>query len=406
MVKAAIPKLAAQSRKYVEKVLDFGFHNTSSAGMTKRLEAAFAEKFGVRFGIAHCNGTATMQSCLMAAGVGVGDEVIVPGLSMASTALVALHVNAIPVFADINAETFAISASDIERKVTSRTKAIIPVAIYGLSPDMDAIMDIARAHDLTVIEDNAQCFLGRYKGRMVGTLGHMASFSFQGSKHMTCGDGGIVLTDDESLAMRVRRACSLGYGAVSPKPGESTIPQELRCHPDFARHAEIGYNFRLPEIAAAVALGELERLDELVEMRIAVARTLAHVVDDCPWLIRQKTPDDCKNAYWALTARMTDDGPDWSEFRKRFVALGGDGFYGCWLPIYREPAFHNLSKAVEETPQRYPHLAGLLPDYRQVSCPVLERIQPRLVQFKTNCLSLEAAQHQADLLAQAIRSFD
>jgi perosamine synthetase len=403
--KPSIPRVSKKAREYVQEVLDFGFHNTTGPGISGRLEREFAARFGVRYGILHCNGTATMHSCLMAAGVGAGDEVIVPSLTMASTAFVALYVNAVPIFADIDPETFTISVDDIRRKITPRTRAIIPVSIYGLSPDMDPIMALARQHNLTVIEDNAQCFLGYYKGRLVGSIGQMASFSFQGSKHMTCGDGGIVITDDEELASRIRRACVLGYSAISSKPGASSIPEELRCHPSFARHVELGYNFRMPEIAAAVALGELERLDELVEMRKAVAGLLDEVVRGCRWLVPQKTPKGYVHTYWSYAARMTEDGPDWLAFRRKFVELGGDGFYGCWLPVHKEPVFAKLSDMVAQDPKRWPQWTGVLPDYRQVSCPVIERIQPHLVQLKTNYFDLDLASRQAEILGKTIRSF-
>jgi perosamine synthetase len=270
---------------------------------------------------------------------------------------------------------------------------------------MDPIMELARQHKLTVIEDNAQCFLGSYKGRMVGSLGHAASFSFQGSKHMTCGDGGITITDDEDLATEIRRACVLGYSAISSKPGATSIPQELRCLPSFARHASLGYNFRMPEIAAAAALGELERLEELVAMRQTTAKCFDEVVKECKWLVAQKTPAGYVNAYWCYTARMTDAGPDWLTFRKKFIELGGDGFYAPWLPNHKEPVFQNLSKLVEENPKRYPQWAGVLPDYRKVSCPVFEKMQPRMIQLKTNCFDTDTAQQQAEILAKTIKFF-
>ena len=401
----SIPRVSARARQYVKEVLDFGFHNTTSPGISGRLEKAFAEKFGVRYAILHSNGTATMHSALMAAGVGAGDEVIVPSSTMASTAFVALYVNAVPIFADIDPETFTISIEDVRRKITPRTKAIIPVSIYGLAPDMDPIMELARQYNLIVIEDDAQCFLGYYKGRIVGSIGHFASFSFQGSKHMTCGDGGILITDDEGLATRARRAAVLGYSAISSKPGASSIPEELRCHPSFARHIEVGYNFRLPEIAAAVALGELERLDELVAMRQGSAKLLDEVVADCEWLIPQKIPEGYVHSFWTYVVRISDDGPKWAQLRKKFVELNGDGFYGCWLPLHKEPAFQNISKMVAANPQRYPQWAGLMPDYGQIELPVLERIQPRLVQLKTNQFDLDSARRQADALAETIRFF-
>ena len=134
-----------KSRQYVNEVLDFGFHNASSPGFHGRLEKAFAAKFGVKYAIHHANGTATMHSALIASGIGAGDEVIVPDLTMASTALVALYVNAVPIFADVDPETWTISVEDIRRKLTPRTKAIIPVSIYGLPPDYDPIMALPKS---------------------------------------------------------------------------------------------------------------------------------------------------------------------------------------------------------------------------------------------------------------------
>jgi perosamine synthetase len=149
-------------RQYVAQVVDFGFHSASSLGFNGQLETEFAAKFGAKYAIHHVNGTATMHSALIAAGVGTGDEVIVPTLTMASTAFVALYVNAGPILADVDPDTWTISIEDINRKITSRTKAIIPVSIYGLSPDLDPIMALAHEHNLLVIEDDAQCFLGYY----------------------------------------------------------------------------------------------------------------------------------------------------------------------------------------------------------------------------------------------------
>ncbi len=138
--------------KYVKEVLDYGWHNTSSPGINMRLEQTFAERFGVKYAITHNSGTGTMHSCLMAAGIGPGDEVIVPPITAAATAYVVIHQNAVPVFADIDPETFQIDAASIRDHITPHTRAIIPVALYGLAPDMDEIMALAREHDLVDIE--------------------------------------------------------------------------------------------------------------------------------------------------------------------------------------------------------------------------------------------------------------
>ena len=401
----SIPRVSDKARQYVNEMLDFGFHNCNSPGFTARLEQQFAERFGQTYGILHANGTATMHSALLAADVGVGDEVIVPAYTVVVTGTVALFANALPVFADVDPDTWTIDPEDVRRKITPRTKAIIPVSICGLSADMDPLLDLAKTHDLTVIEDNAQCVLGYYKGRVVGSMGDFASFSFQASKHVTCGDGGILICSDEALATKARKAAIVGFSTLTAKPGDTIVAEELRCHPTFERHTSLGYNYRLPEIAAAAALGELERVEELVEMRRRSASCLDQVIADCDWLVPQKTPEGYVNSWWTYTVRLARDDVDWAALRAKFVELGGDGFYGAYLPVYREPVFANLSDQVRATPDRFPQFAGRMPDYREVHCPVWESIQPRIMQFKTNHYDADTARRQADILAETIRLF-
>ena len=140
-------------------------------------------------------------------------------------------------------------------------------------------------------------------------------------------------------------------------------------------------------------------------MRQAVASLFHDVVGACSWLVPQKTPEEYVHSYYTYVARLTGDGPEWAQFRKKFVELGGDGFYGAWLPVYREPVFQKLSHRVSQTPGRFPQYAGRMPDYREVSCPVLEEIQGRLIHFKTNYFDLDTARRQADILARTIQSF-
>ena len=404
-MRSSICRVAPKAYDYVREVLDYGFHNAHSPGFVARVEEQFSRRFGQEFGILHANGTATMQSALMAAGIGVGDEVIVPAYTVFSTAAVALHVNAVPVVADVDSDTWTISVEDVERKLTPRTRGIIPVSICGLAPDMDPIMDLAAQHGLTVIEDNAQCCGGSYRGRIVGSMGQFASFSFQASKTLTCGDGGILICSDEQLATGARRAATLGFSTLTAKPGDTVVSEAQRCHPSFARHTSLGWNQRLPEIAAAVALAELERLDELIEMRQFSGRCFDEVVRDCDWLVPQKTPPGYVHAYWTYGACITDDDADWGQFRAKFVELGGEGFYGAYLPVHLEPVMSDLYEQVKRNPDRYPQFAGRLPQYGPGQCPVWESIQPRVIQLKTNYWSADDARRQADILAKTIRYF-
>jgi perosamine synthetase len=364
--------------------------------MTKRLEEKFAEVFESKFAISFINGTATMHAALAAAGVGPGDEVIVPPLTMASTSFAVLHVSATPVFADVDPLTWTIDPRSIEERITPRTRAIIPVALYGLASDMDAIMGIASQHNLFVLDDAAQCFLGYYKERVVGSLGHAASFSFQSSKHMTSGEGGMITTNDEDLADKVRRFNSLGYGVVGAGAGKGKIIKDTIQDPRYSRHVSIGWNYRMPELCAAVALGQLERLPALVDRRVSVAKLYGEALDKCSWLVPQAVPEGYIHAYWTYVLKLdNNDEFTWYDFRRKFMDYGGDGIYGAWQLTHLEPAFRSVKFSPDQTQEFAPGL-----------CPVAEAVQPELLQFKTNYSDLETAQQKAEALMHTIRYFD
>jgi len=398
-------------RRYVNEVLDAGFRNTEDpANIFARLEAAFAERFGVRYAILHNSGTGTMQSCLLAAGVGPGDEVIVPPLTALSTAIVVVQYGAVPVFADIDPDTFNIDPQDIAKKITPHTRAVIPVSLYGLPPDYDSIMELARRHELTVIEDNAECFLAEYKGRLVGTIGHASSFSFQGSKHMTTGgDGGVVITDDENYARNIRKRATLGYRTLGAKPGDVFVPRDVRQDYAFERHDIMGYNFRMSAVQAALGLGQLERLEALVAARVHIARQYEQVIreEHCDWLIPPVIPEGSTHTYWTYVCKLDEEKArvDWRTFRKAFIENGGDGLYSAWRPVHLEPVFRDLAfyARPDQAPNFDPRYKGNVKSYQQGDCPICESLQPRLSQFKTSMQTLGKVQSQVHALRKTIR---
>lgn len=391
-------RISEKERQYVLEVLDSQFRTSAGSIMTKRLEENFAKIFNSKYAIAFINGTATLHAALIAAGVGPGDEVIVPPLTMSSTSFAVIHANAVPIFADINPETFTIDPNDIKRKITNRTKAIIPVAIYGLSPDMDSIMKIAEDHKLTVIEDDAQCFLGYYKNQIVGSIGHMASFSFQSSKHMTSGEGGMIITSDEELANKIRQFGSLGYAMLSASKGK--IKKNHIQDPQYERHDSIGFNYRLPELCAAVALGQLERLRGLVQKRIKVAELYSKAIKDCTWLKPQKVPEGYVHSYWTYILKLESNHIDfsWYDFRKKYMEFGGDGIYAAWKLTYLEPVFLKKNFYPKNCPLACPHYEGKIKVYPLGLCPNAEKIQPKLFQLKTNYQETKEAERAADAL--------
>jgi len=376
--------------------------------MNQRLERAFAQRFGVRYAITHSNGTATMHSCLAAVGVGPGDEVIIPALTVISNAYVVLHQNAVPVFADIDPHTFNIDPDDVARKITPRTKAVIPVALYGLPTDLDPIMALADEHDLYVIEDNAQCYLGGYKGRLAGSIGHMASFSFENSKHMTTGDGGIVITDDEALAKRIRKFHGIGFSTIEADEGRVRLQRDDFQNPSFERHDGFGWQYRLPEVAAAIGLAQLERLDDYVARRQAIAAMYAEAIEGCAYLVSQQLPDGYVNSYY--TFAMVYEGQEamgvpWVDFRRKYIEMGGDGFYAAWQVTYNEPAVRDMAFYGKGCPVHCPLYEGPKVEWGPGLCPVADELQPKLMQLKTNYGDLEVAKRKADALRSTIEYY-
>ena len=400
-------RVSSKALEYLREVVEYGFGNASGPDMGMRFEQAFAKRLGVKYAIAHCNGTATMHSCLAAAGVKPGDEVIVPPLTAAATAFCVLHQGAIPVFADIDSRTYNIDPESVRQRVTPLTRAIIPVGLYGLSADMDPIMEIAREYDLAVIEDNAQCFLAEYKGRLAGVTGHMASFSLQASKHITCGDGGVVITDDEELASKIRKFCSFGSRGLGASSGNA-VPKEQRGRPDSIRHDFLGWNYRMSDLQGAVALEQTERIDELVDLRRKIGHLFLEAVADCPWLIPPLTAKGYVHSYWTFVCRFEAEkaGCSWEEFRQRFSELGGHFIYGAWRLTYNEPVFQSRQFLGGFFPIDSEIYKGHYRDYSPGLCPVAESIQPGLMHFKTNYVDLNEAKKQASILHKTIASID
>lgn len=381
---------------YVAEVLENGFGTSLNSVFCKRLEEAFAELLKRRYAISFTNGTATLHTALAAAGVGPGDEVIVPPLTMASTALAVLHNGSIPVFADVDRRTFNLSPESILEKITGKTRAVIPVALYGLAPDYEGISSVCRPKNIAMIEDDAEAVLSMYKGKQVGQFGEFASFSFQASKHLTCGEGGMLVTDDEALADKARRFSSLGYAGVGARKGKITRIDIQ--DPQYSRHVSLGWNYRMSELQAAVALGQVERVRDLVAARVRSAQAFDAVVRQVPWLIPQDVPEGYTNSYWTYAVVLDVPHPEqsWYKFRDLFAQNGGNGIYAAWKLNYHEPLF-------QEIVQHYP---GVMQDYKTLLCPNAEYLQPRLLQFKTNYWDDKELVHQAEILKKTIREFE
>lgn len=384
---------------YLREVLDSGFGSSTSGNMNNRLEKAFAEKVGAKFAITSNSGTSTLHAALEAVGARAGDEVIIPPLTVISNADVIFSQNAIPVFADVDPDTFNMDPKDVERKITPKTKAIMPVSLYGLSCDLDPLMELAKKHNIAVINDAAQAFMATYKGRPISEIAHITSYSFENSKHITTGEGGILVTNDEELAIKMRKFGCLGYASLKSGDGRVRINKDIFQDPTYKRHDSFGYNYRMPEVAAAVGLAQVERMDFFIDLHLRVAEMYAQAVTGCDYLIPQKTPDGYLNTCWCYSLKYERQDVTWYQFRDKYVELGGDGIYAAWALLYDETLF--TTKAYKKhAPYYYENY-----DFERGLCPVAEEIQPKIMQFVNNYGSVEEAEPKVEALIKTINYF-
>ena len=385
---------------YLKKVLNAESWSATGGSWANKLESEFAELHGVRFAVAMNSGTSTLHSALLALGVGPGDEVLTPALTVIMDTTSILHANAVPKYVDVDINTFNIDVKHLEESITSKTKAIIVVSLYGLPCNLTEIMEIANKHDIPVIEDNAQCILSKYDGKIVGSFGAISSWSFENTKHISCGEGGIVTTDSEILAEKMRKIAGHGFKNLRASEGRIRLNQEVFQDPNYKRHDSLGWNYRMPEFNAAVALAQLERVETLVRLRVESAKMFLNVMSESDLFIPQSESPRSTHSYYTLAARYLGDeklGVSWQDFRKAYVELGGDGIYGAWSVPYLEPLM-STSKFKESNPEIYENVS-----FPEGLCPNAELIQPQIMQFKTNYRDLKLAKAKSEILRETIK---
>lgn len=340
-------------------------------------EDAFRRKLGSDYAIAVNSGTSALHAALVACGV-EGGEVVVPALCPAMVAFAVIHAKATPVYADVD-QTHLVTAATIAPVITSRTKAILAVALHGLPVDMDPINNLARNHDIATIEDCAQALLGRYKDGYAGTKADIGCFSFEKKKHMSTGsEGGMIITSNPDLAVKARKFAGLGYQHMTAEAGRTSLSAATYQRPDYQRFDTIGLNYRMSEYQAAIGLAVFSNIDALVAKRQAIGvmwgKATGTVIASAT-----TTMPVCDRSHACYTWPHEYGGRDWVSFYNEFVRRGGDGFYAMPQCPYNEP----------------PLSAGA----HWESCPTAESLQRRLMLFKTHYQDLTVAQKQADILA-------
>lgn len=326
MIPVCEPILQGNELKYLKECVETNWISSTGRKIIA-FEEAFAKKVGAKYGVSCTNGTTALHLALYVAGVGPGDEVILPTFTMIATANVVTHLGARPVLVDADPYTYTMDAGKIEEKITEKTRAIVPVDIYGHPCDMDPILEIADRFGLAVIEDAAEAHGAEYRGRKIGSISDASTFSFYANKIITTGEGGMITTDSREFYDKARN-----------------IRDHAFSEDRHFWHKYVGFNYRMTNLQAAVGLAQVERFEELVGARIRNAALYNSLLKDIPGLRLPPEAEGVKNVFW-MYALLVEDGFGMSrdELRKQLADRGIET-RTFFIPIHLQPIYHKLFK--------------------------------------------------------------
>lgn len=333
MIPVNSPVITQESKDLVAKALEEGW--ISSAGpYLDDFEKEFASYLGVKHAISVNTGTAALHIALLAAGIGVGDEVIVPAFTMAASWMAVMYTGATPVFVDVEQDIYTIDPKLIEAAITDKTKAIMPVHIYGHPADMDPILAIAKKHKLIVIEDAAEAHGATYKGKLTGTIGDINAFSFYANKIITTGEGGMVTTNSDELAGIARRMKDLAHSKAKR----------------FI-HDALGYNYRMTSMQAALGSGQLKHISDFLSTKKHMADLYGAGLKDIPGLTLPVTRDWATHVYWMYSVLVDEAvfGMSKDELRDKLLERGIDTRDFFYAPS-TQPALTDLGLGQGDSP--------------------------------------------------------
>ena len=345
----------------VRRVIESGKWGMAQGDRVKELEKKFAAYQDAAYGVASSSGTTALKVALIAAGLNSGDEVIVPAYTFVASATAVLEMNAVPVFADIDPKTYNIDPESVGWVITEKTRAIMPVHLAGLPADMDRLRSLAEKHSLAVIEDACQAWGSEYRGRKVGALGAAGAFSFQSSKHITAGEGGMVATNDPGLGEIARSVVNCGRSAQGA----------------WHSHVRLGGNYRLSELQAAVILVQLERYPQMLARRQEAAgflrERLSHIEGIKPLNLPEYVTATSCHLFILRYESESFGGISKADFVKALNAEGlGSVHTGYGLPLYRQPLLLEKNVGSFDLIKRHT-FQGQIIDYSRFHCPVAER---------------------------------
>jgi len=285
-------------------------------------EKAFAEFCQTRFGVATSNGTTALHLSLVTLGIGPGDEVIVPALTFIATANVVVHAGAIPVFADVSEETWTLDPEQVESRITERTKAVIPVHLYGHPADMNPLLELAVRNAFWVVEDAAEAHGAEYNGKKVGGLGHLGCFSFYGNKIISTGEGGMIVTNDPDWADRARILRDHG------------MSKERKYW-----HPLVGFNYRLTNVQAAIGLGQMTKLEVILEKKRQIAQYYHEKFAEVTGVVLPPEASWAKNVYWLYSVLLKPEVNKNRDELIHFLARAGVETRPLFYPIHTMPPY-------------------------------------------------------------------
>jgi perosamine synthetase len=354
MIKVSVPMVGEEEVQAVRDVLLSGRY--VSGPKVKEFEDQFADYTGVEYAVAVNSGTAALHITMACLGVGPGDEVIVPPLTFFSTVTSVIHQNAIPVFADIEEDTFCLDPDDVRKKITEKTKVVIPVHFFGYPARINNIIKVAEEKNVYVVEDCAQAHGAEYKGKKVGSFGDAGCYSFYATKNMTTGEGGMITTDNKDLAERAQKVRN--HGMV-----------------DRDTHYYLGYNYRMSEINAAIGLVQLKKLETLNNIRIQNSQYILENIKDIPWLEIPHIEKGVKHVFFWCPVRIKEDilGMETADLVKKLRKKGVEVRQRYKNPLYRQELLLTQMAYPKKCPFSCPYYGKDI-DYSSVYLPVAEKV--------------------------------
>lgn len=324
MIPVNEPLLNGKEKQYLLECIETGWIS-SEGPFIAQFEKDFSGRMGRKHGIAVCNGTAAIDIAIEALGIGPGDEVIMPTFTIISCVSQIIRAGAKPVLVDSDAVTWNMDVTQVAAKITPKTKAIMIVHIYGLPVDVDPVLELARKHGLKVIEDAAEMHGQTYKGRACGSFGDISTFSFYPNKHVTTGEGGMVVTDDAQLAASCRSLRNLCF-----QPSKRFV------------HERLGWNYRMTNLQAALGLAQLEQLDDFVRRKRAMGAHYTELLNDMAGVqLPLQETEYAENIYWVY-GLVLDDGLGTAELAMSRLGERGIGTRPFFCPMHMQPVLRRM----------------------------------------------------------------